>query len=76
MHRALPTGRRRTTNHYESKPGRSSHDDNNGEASLHEFITSKIATTTNVKTIAPHTLGVTCFELPLRGESLAARLNS
>jgi hypothetical protein len=42
----------------------------------HQFVASQIATTTNVKTIAPHIIGVTRFELPLRGESLAARLNS
>jgi hypothetical protein len=37
---------------------------------------SQIATTTKVETIVPHIIGVTCSELPLRGKSLAARLNS
>ena len=40
------------------------------------FIANQIATTTIATTIAHHTAGVTCFELPLRGESLAAWLNS
>src|SRR5258706_5385077 len=40
------------------------------------FIANQIAMTTIATTIAHHTSGVTCFELPLRGESLAAWLNS
>jgi hypothetical protein len=40
------------------------------------FIASHIVITTKAKTIAAHTTGVTRFELPLRGELLAAWLNS
>jgi hypothetical protein len=39
-------------------------------------MANQIAIATIAKTIAPHITGVTCFELPLRGESLAAWLNS
>jgi len=38
----------------------------------HGFIASQIAIAAMAKTIAHHATGVTCFELPLRGESLAA----
>jgi hypothetical protein len=47
-----------------------------GDASLHGFTANQIAMATIAKTIAAHTTGVRRFELPLRGESLAARLNS
>jgi hypothetical protein len=36
------------------------------------FIANQITTTTSTTTIAPQIAGVTLFELPLRGESLAA----
>jgi hypothetical protein len=41
----------------------------------HHLVANQIATTTRATTIAAHTAGVTRFELPLRGESLAAWLN-
>jgi len=37
---------------------------------------SQIATATTTATITAHTTGVTFFVLPLRGEALAAWLNS
>src|ERR1017187_8467134 len=40
------------------------------------LIANQIAMAMIATTIAPHSTGVTCFELPLRGESLAAWLNS
>jgi hypothetical protein len=42
----------------------------------HGLIASQIAVATIATTIAHQIRGVTCFELPLRGESLAAWLNS
>jgi hypothetical protein len=42
----------------------------------HARIVNQIAAMTIATTIAPHIAGVTFFELPLRGESLAAWLNS
>jgi hypothetical protein len=36
------------------------------------FITNQTTSTTTIKTMTPQTTGVICFELPLRGESLAA----
>src|SRR5450756_282377 len=42
----------------------------------YSLAASQIASTTNAMTIAAHTAGVTRLELPLRGESLAAWLNS
>jgi hypothetical protein len=42
----------------------------------HGLIASQIATATIATTMAHQTSGATCFELPLRGESLAAWLNS
>jgi hypothetical protein len=39
-------------------------------------VMNHTATTTIAITTAAHTAGVTRFELPLRGESLAAWLNS
>ena len=36
------------------------------------LIANHRISTTMATTIAPHSNGVTCFELPLRGESLAA----
>ena len=38
----------------------------------HTFIANQIAIAIVAATIAAHTTGVTCFELPLRGESFAA----
>jgi hypothetical protein len=46
-----------------------------GDARLQGFIANQIAIATNATMIAPHITGATCFELPLRGESLAAWLN-
>jgi hypothetical protein len=43
---------------------------------LHGFVANQIARTAIATTIAAHITGVTRFELPLRGESLAAWLNS
>src|ERR1019366_3652125 len=43
---------------------------------LHGLIANQIAIATSATTIAAHATGVTCFELPLRGELLAAWLNS
>jgi hypothetical protein len=40
------------------------------------LIANQIAIATIATTIIPHITGVTCFVLPLRGESLAAWLNS
>jgi hypothetical protein len=42
----------------------------------HGFQANQIATATMATMIAHKTSGLTCFELPLRGESLAAWLNS
>lgn len=39
-------------------------------------MANQIAIATIATTIVPHTAGIICFELPLRGESLAAWLNS
>jgi hypothetical protein len=39
------------------------------------LIENQIAMAMSVTTIAHHITGVACFELPLRGESLAAWLN-
>jgi hypothetical protein len=40
------------------------------------FIANQIEIATMAATIAAHAIGATRFELPLRGESLAAWLNS
>jgi len=40
------------------------------------FHADQIAIAAMATMMAHHTTGVTCFELPLRGESLAAWLNS
>ena len=45
-------------------------------AGRHSPTASHIPTATTATTTAHHTMGVTRFELPLRGESLAAWLNS
>jgi hypothetical protein len=42
----------------------------------HGLTANHIASATAATTTVHHTTGVTCFELPLRGESLAAWLNS
>jgi hypothetical protein len=47
-----------------------------GDAALHAFIANHMITATKATTIEPHTTGVIRFEPPLRGESLAAWLNS
>jgi hypothetical protein len=39
-------------------------------------MVNQIAPATTTATMTAHTTGVTFFELPLRGESLAAWLNS
>jgi hypothetical protein len=39
---------------------------------IHALIAYQIAIAIIAATIAAHTTGVTCFELPLRGESFAA----
>jgi hypothetical protein len=44
-------------------------------AKRHSLSANQIAMTTMAATMAAHIIGVTCFELPLRGESLAAWLN-
>ena len=46
------------------------------QSDFHGFIANQIAIATMAKTIVPPTAGVTRFVLPLRGESLAAWLNS
>ena len=43
---------------------------------LHGLIANQIAIATSATTIAAHATGVACFELPLRGEVLAAWLYS
>jgi hypothetical protein len=43
---------------------------------LHALIANQIAIAISATTIAHHIAGVVCFELPLRGESLAAWSNS
>jgi hypothetical protein len=43
---------------------------------FHGFIANQIEIATMAATIAAHAIGTTRFELPLRGESLAAWLNS
>jgi hypothetical protein len=42
---------------------------------LHDLSANQIAMTTRATMMVPHTAGVTRFELPLRGESLAAWSN-
>jgi hypothetical protein len=42
----------------------------------HAYILNQITTATTATTIPAHTTGEIFFELPLRGESLAAWLNS
>jgi hypothetical protein len=44
-------------------------------AKLHDLSANQITMTTRATTMVPHTAGVTRFELPLRGESLAAWSN-
>jgi hypothetical protein len=48
----------------------------NRAAQLYSFIANQIAKATITTMITAHTIGVTRFELPLRGESLTAWLNS
>jgi hypothetical protein len=43
-----------------------------GAAKLQGLIANHMMIATMATTMAAHTNGVTCFELPLRGESLAA----
>jgi hypothetical protein len=43
-------------------------------AKTYAFITNQIASATSTTMIAPQTMGVTFFELPLRGESFGAWL--
>jgi hypothetical protein len=43
-----------------------------GGAKLQGLIANHIRIATMATTMAAHTNGVACFELPLRGESLAA----
>jgi hypothetical protein len=50
--------------------------DRSAKIARHTLTANQIAMAMSVTTIAHHTSGVTCFELPLRGESLAAWLNS
>jgi hypothetical protein len=47
-----------------------------GGAKLQGLIANHMMIATMATTMAAHTNGVTCFELPLRGESFAARSNS
>jgi hypothetical protein len=61
MCRVQPTNRRRITDR---------------NALLYGLNANQIAMATMAATIATHTIGVSRFELPLRGESLAAWLNS
>jgi hypothetical protein len=42
----------------------------------HALVVNQIIATTIATRMAPHTIGVTRFELPLRGESFGAWLNS
>jgi hypothetical protein len=46
------------------------------DASLHGLKTNQSTIATMAAMVVAHTTGVACFELPLRGESLAAWLNS
>jgi hypothetical protein len=46
------------------------------DALLHGFTANQIARTIMAATIAAHIIGLARFELPLRGEWLAAWLNS
>jgi hypothetical protein len=41
-------------------------------AGIHILVAYQIAIATSATTMALHTTGVTCFELPLRGELFAA----
>jgi hypothetical protein len=43
-------------------------------AGTHAFIANQIASTRITATITPQTMGMTFFELPLRGESFGAWL--
>jgi hypothetical protein len=43
-----------------------------GDIRHHALITNQIAMTTMARTMQAHIAGVARFELPLRGESLAA----
>jgi hypothetical protein len=67
MRPAPPTNRRRITRDRDLKID---------SQQRYTFIANQIAMATIATTITPHITGVTCFELPLRGESLAAWLNS
>jgi hypothetical protein len=75
MPRALATNRRRITRtpHYQNIEDRDFRiwRDRYG-ARIHILFAYQIAIVTSATTMALHTTGVTCFELPLRGESLAA----
>jgi hypothetical protein len=66
MRRVLRTNRRRITRDRDLRTAQE----------RHSFIANQIAMASNTATMAAHITGVTCFELPLRGESLAAWLNS
>jgi hypothetical protein len=46
------------------------------DAQSYDLIANQIPMATMATTMAPHATGMTCLELPLRGESLAAWLNS
>jgi hypothetical protein len=67
MHRLPRTNRRRITSPSPSPRKR--------RCTHHGLIANQIASATIAKTTMPHATGVARFELPLRGESLAARLN-
>jgi len=56
--------------------GRVSDGEKKPKRSSYIFMTNQMTTTTTTTSTAPHTIGVTCFELPLRGELLAAWLKS
>jgi hypothetical protein len=43
---------------------------------IHALLANQITATMIATRMAPHTIGVTRFELPLRGESFGAWLNS
>jgi len=66
MRRAPRTNRRRITRDRDLRTAQE----------RHSFIANQIAMASITATMAAHITGVTCFELPLRGESLAAWLNS
>jgi hypothetical protein len=86
MRPAPATSRRRIIRAFSSEVGTGSRQENASiknlataiqpRQKLHTLTANQIAMAMIAATMAHHITGVTCFELPLRGESLAEWLNS